>query len=99
MIWRLSEMTKTISFEILALYCAQEAGKSKRQTEGGIAAVGKQEILTCSGWQLTKCDERDGELIHGYWKEGYVGLMGTTERGGQKDSSEKEERRNTKNAL
>lgn len=34
-------MTKTISFEILALYCAQEAGKSKRQTEGGIAAVGK----------------------------------------------------------
>lgn len=37
-------MTKTISFEILALYCAQEAGKSKHQTEGGIAAVGKQEI-------------------------------------------------------
>lgn len=37
-------MTKTVSFEILALYCEQEAGKSKRQTESGIAGVGKQEI-------------------------------------------------------
>lgn len=37
-------MTKTVPFEILAFCCNQEAGKSKCQTEGDIAGVGKQEI-------------------------------------------------------
>lgn len=37
-------MTKIIPSEIPALYCDEEAGKSKCQTEGDIAGVGKQEI-------------------------------------------------------
>ena len=88
-------MTKAIPFEILASYCHQEAGKSKCQTEGDIAGVGKQEIkhmLKDITNQMGKSWRTNSWIL----KRRICRVNGNTERGGQTDSFEKEERRNTK---